>query len=269
MGADLRRSLIFDCADETLIGTLDDADHRVGVLIVTGGRQTRVGPHRMMSMLAGELAEAGHPVFRFDRRGAGDSSGVDPGFRDSGPDIAAAAAAFRTACPHLETLWGLGLCDGASALALHHLQAALDGLILLNPWIVEAEAGSPAPEAIRAHYRERLFTVDGWRSLLTKGFRPSAAIRGMRSAFRSSDQPLADDVMASLGQFGGPVHILLAERDATARAYLSMHQGKPGAALRNVPRVRIERRDTASHSFVGSGDQPWLMERVMAALGAI
>jgi exosortase A-associated hydrolase 1 len=266
MGADLRRSLIFDCADETLIGTLDDADRRVGVLIVTGGRQTRIGPHRMMATLAGELAAEGHPVFRYDRRGVGDSSGLDPGFRDSGPDIAAAAAAFRTACPHLETLWGLGLCDGASALALHHRRGGLDGLILLNPWIVEAEAGSPAPEAIRAHYRERLFTVDGWRTLLTKGFSPSAAIRGLRSAFRTSDQTLADDVMRSLGQFGGPVHILLAERDATARAYLSMHQGKPGAMFRNAAQLKVKRRDSASHSFAGNGDQPWLMEHILAAL---
>jgi exosortase A-associated hydrolase 1 len=266
MGSVMRRSLIFDCAGETLFGTLDDADGRTGILIVTGGRQTRVGPHRMMAMLAGDLAAEGYPILRYDRRGVGDSSGEDPGFRNSGPDIAAATAALRAACPQVETIWGLGLCDGASALVLHQGKAALDGLILLNPWVIETEAGTPAPAAIRAHYRDRLLTADGWRTLLTRGFNPAAAIRGIRSAFRTPDQTLANDVVTALARFGGPVHILLAERDATARAYLDVHKGKLGAPLRDARRVTLAARDSASHSFAGSADRAWLRARLLAAL---
>ena len=44
---------------------------------------------------------------------------------------------------------GFGLCDGATALALFGGEAGLDGLILVNPWLVEAEAGEPPPAAIR------------------------------------------------------------------------------------------------------------------------
>lgn len=266
MGADMRRSLIFDCADEMLLGTLDDAEGRTGLLIVTGGRQTRVGPHRMMALLAGELASQGYPAFRYDRRGVGDSSGNDPGFRGSGPDMLAAATAFRAACPHMENLWALGLCDGASALSLNHHVTAFAGLILLNPWVIETGAGSPPPAAIRAHYRQRLLTAAGLHHVLRRGFSPLAAIRGVRSAFQAPDQSLAHDVMTSLARFGGPVRLLLAERDATARAYLDIHQGKLGTPLRDSPRITLARHDSASHSFAGNAGQTWLSAQISAAL---
>src|SRR5205085_1648164 len=155
--------------------------------IVSGGRQTRVGPLRMMADLARIVAESGCPVFRYDRRGAGDSSGADPGFQNSGPDIAAAAAAFRTACPNLTEIFGLGLCDGATALALHHADADLSGLILLNPWVVEAEPNAPPPAAIRAHYRDRLLTRKGWHKTLTNGFNPRALATGLLRALSPQD----------------------------------------------------------------------------------
>lgn len=262
----MRRCLSFTCLGETLIGTIDDAPGATGLLIVTGGRQTRIGPHRMMAALARDLAVQGFPVFRFDRRGVGDSSGSDPGFEASAADIAAAAATLRTACPQIEQLWGLGLCDGASALAKHHAAIGLSGLILLNPWVVETEAGKPPPAAIRAHYRERLFTIAGWRKLLTQGFDPFALARGLVLASHKPDQSLANDVMTSLSAFSGPVSILLAARDATARAFLNQYHGRSGAALRRSAHATIATLDSASHSFAASADQRWLLSQIVAAL---
>ncbi len=95
----MRRSLSFPCEGETLFATIDESAGPVGLLIVTGGQQTRIGPHRMMAKLARDLAEAGHPVFRFDRRGVGDSSGNDPGYIGSAQDIAAAVDAFKAEQP--------------------------------------------------------------------------------------------------------------------------------------------------------------------------
>ena len=62
---------------------------------------------------------------------------------------------------------GLGLCDGATALALFGKAAGLDALILVNPWLVEAEADAPPPAAIRAHYRKRLLSREGWKKILS------------------------------------------------------------------------------------------------------
>jgi exosortase A-associated hydrolase 1 len=268
MDSNMRRALSFACHDQTLLGTLDEASGNMGILIVTGGRQTRIGPHRMMARLAAELADAGYSVFRFDRRGVGDSSGEDEGFRGSGPDIMAAIATFREACPSVRAIWGMGLCDGASALALHHPSLTLEGLILLNPWVVEAEAGAPPAAAIRAHYRERLLSLEGWRKLLTQGFSPGALLRGMKKAFQKEDQSLASDVMTSLAAFQGAVTLLLAERDATARAFLDQFRGAAGALLHESPNIKMESLDSASHSFASADDHAWLLQRIRDALPA-
>src|SRR3712207_3331734 len=122
----MRRLLSFDCEGSALGASLDPAEGQTGLLLVTGGTQTRIGSHRMYERLAAALAGAGWPCFRYDRRGVGDSEGEDPDFKKSGPDLAAAAAAFRSEQPQLERLLGFGLCDGASTLALHGGSAGLD-----------------------------------------------------------------------------------------------------------------------------------------------
>ena len=119
MGEAMRRLVNFSCEGQSLSGTLDSALSKTGLLVVSGGNEIRIGAHRGMAKLAGDVAAAGHPVFRFDRRGIGDSEGENGGFTKSGPDIAAAIAAFRDACPELIRIVAFGNCDAASALLLH------------------------------------------------------------------------------------------------------------------------------------------------------
>ena len=105
------------CHDNTLIGVLhrgyDDAS--VGVVVVVGGPQYRVGSHRQFVLLARALAYAGIPVLRFDYRGMGDSPGEPRQFGDVDDDI---KAAINTLCENVTTLKKIviwGLCDAASA----------------------------------------------------------------------------------------------------------------------------------------------------------
>src|SRR6476661_8673378 len=119
MATRMRRLLSIECDGAALGATLDEAAGTTGVLMVTGGTQTRIGSHRMYERLAKRLAEAGFPCLRYDRRGVGDSEGEESDWRDSGPDIEAAATAFRLEAPGARRLIGFGLCDGASALAFH------------------------------------------------------------------------------------------------------------------------------------------------------
>ena len=141
-----RRHLTFACEGSLLAGTLDEAPGETGLLIVTGGNETRAGAWNGQAQLAARIAAAGHPVLRFDRRGCGDSEGPNSGFAASGPDIAAALAAFRAECPRLSRVVAMGNCDAASALMLAKGEG-FDALILSNPWTIEEPDAAPPPDA--------------------------------------------------------------------------------------------------------------------------
>lgn len=265
MDRDMRTPLTFPLGDLSLAATLDSAPGSTGLLMVTGGTQIRIGPHRSFAQLATTVAANGFPVFRFDRRGIGDSEGDDPGFARSGPDLEAAVAAFRRHCPQLRRIVGFGLCDGATALALHHRAAGLDALLLANPWVIEPQAGLPPAAAIRRHYIERLTTRRGWSHLL-RGFDWRKAARGMRAAAAPASAGLADQAARALTLSRAPVHILLASGDATAIAFEHEFRKRPFAPLRNTGRVTIATLDSGSHSFAARDEAEWLARTVIGAL---
>ena len=84
-----RLHLSFECREDRCAATLDSAPGTTGLLMVSGGNEIRAGAFNGQSRLAAEIAAAGFPVFRFDRRGIGDSEGTNRGFRKSTKDIAA------------------------------------------------------------------------------------------------------------------------------------------------------------------------------------
>ena len=92
-----RRHLTFAGEGETLVGTLDEAAGASGLLLVSGGNEIRSGAFAGQARLAARVAATGHPVFRFDRRGIGDSAGENSGFLGSGPDLSAALEKMRGA----------------------------------------------------------------------------------------------------------------------------------------------------------------------------
>ena len=151
-----RLHLTFSCEGSTLAATLDTAPLTTGLLLVSGGNEIRSGAFRGQARLAQTIAKRGFPVFRYDRRGIGDSEGENLGFTQSEPDIRAAIEAFRAIAPQVNRVFALGNCDAASALMLAS-GAGCDGLVLSNPWTIEDDADdSPPPQAIRARYAEKL-----------------------------------------------------------------------------------------------------------------
>lgn len=254
----MRELIAFECAGETLLGTLDRAEGETGLLIVSGGNEIRVGAHRGMAALAQQLAERGVAVFRFDRRGIGDSTGENHGYASSGPDIAAAAAAFRRHAPHVRRLAGFGNCDAATALVLFGSEAGLDWLILSNPWVIEPTDDLPPAAAIRARYAERLRDPREWRRLLTGGVNIRKLISGLRKVMSKPDEvsnSLADRFFAALPK---DARVILAERDTTAQAFVA-------EAARRHWSGAIERIATASHSYARDGDGDALFEAIIAA----
>lgn len=268
MGARMRRLLSFGCEGAALGASLDAAAGTTGLLIVTGGTQTRIGSHRMFERLALALAADGWPCFRFDRRGVGDSEGEDADFKGSGPDLAAAAAAFRREQPQLTRLLGFGLCDGASALALHGRAAGLDGYVLVNPWFVEAEAGERPPAAIRSHYKAQLLSFGGWKRLLSGSISYKKLLKGLGRIVASRPSTLAGEIAAAMARAGIPAQLVLATRDATAIAAQAEWSSPAFKAVRraNPPPVTI---DTDSHTFSRPGDEAALLAAVKGALARL
>lgn len=247
------------CGEAELVGTLDDADGSTGLLIVTGGNEVRAGAWNGQALLAARIARAGFPVFRFDRRGVGESSGENAGFRNSGDDIAAAVAAFRREAPQVERIVGFGNCDGASALMLGG-GAGLNGLVLANPWTIEHAGEAPPPAALRAHYWRRLKDPAALARLLGGRVSPRAlwhSLRGAAARAEPAAAGLAGELRAGLAAFRGPVSIVLAGRDRTAQVFRARWD-------RSDPRVT--QCDEADHSFTGGAAQDWLADQIVAAL---
>jgi exosortase A-associated hydrolase 1 len=238
----MRRALSFSCEGAMLIGTLDQAAATAGLLIVSGGNEIRSGAHRGMAELAADLAARGYPVFRFDRRGVGDSEGENRGFRSCGPDIAAALDAFRAECPHLTRVVAFGNCDAATALALH--ASPVDARVLANPWVVPSSGEMPPPAAIKDRYVRRLRDPEAWKALLTGKVDMGKLAKGLgrlAAAKPAAPDSLADKTVRALEASAIATTILLATRDATAIAFADV--------WRNDPAITMERIDTASHSF--------------------
>ena len=256
----MRELTTFPCDGDTLIGTIDDAPGTTGLLIVSGGNELRCGAHRGMALLAADLAATGIPVFRFDRRGIGDSDGANRGYQDSGPDIASAARTFRMLAPQLTRVVGFGNCDAATALALFHHDAGIDALVLANPWVGDEDDALPPASAIRSHYADRVRDPRQWLRALSGGINIGKAIKGLRKASaksKESTNPIAARMAVALADTRRT--ILLAQRDNTAIRFEQAWR-EPDT---------ISRRETDSHSFARPGDGEWLREQILTAIRAL
>jgi len=263
----MREVIGFDCDGDRLAATLDHAEGRTGLLIVSGGNEIRIGAHRGMARLAQKVAAAGYPVLRYDRRGIGDSEGENRGFLNSADDMAAAARTFRQALP-VERIVGFGNCDAATALALFHQRAGIDALLLANPWVIEDDNDLPPPAAIRARYAERLRDPRQWLRLASGGVNLNKLIKGLKRSSEklNENNSLADDMAAALASSNALTTILLAERDNTAIAFREAFQQSGLAAIRASADIAV--RDTASHSFAREGDADWLFDRMIETLAS-
>jgi exosortase A-associated hydrolase 1 len=258
-----RISGTFACNGALLSGTLDAAPGTTGLLIVSGGNEIRSGAFGGQADMAARIAAAGFPVFRFDRRGVGDSEGENRGFRHCAEDIAAALAAFRAMAPEVTRIIAFGNCDAASALMLAG-GAGCDGLVLSNPWTIEdSEPGesTPPPDAVRARYLEKLKNPREIMRLVSGGVNLSKLARGVIHALKPPPPPssLAQDMAAGLAGFTGDVRILLATADRTAQVF-------EAAWEKSDPRIR--RCEGAGHAYVEPEHRSWLEAELLEALSA-
>ena len=256
--------LQFDCAGSLLFGivALPVQPASVGVVIVVGGPQYRVGSHRQFTLLARHLADAGFAALRFDYRGMGDSDGPTRDFLAIDEDIGAAIAALRRDQPTLQTVALWGLCDAASAALLYvdaRAQHGLGGLCLLNPWVRSAE--SQATAQVKHYYLQRLLQPAFWRKLargqvglgrlgelvrklgLMVAGRQRAASAGGRLGFQ---QRMARAWLRA----DCPLLLILSGRDLTAKEFTDTAATDPAwrGALARQMLTRVDLPD-ADHTF--------------------
>lgn len=253
------RHFTFACQGDHLVATLDTAPGRTALLLVSGGNEVRSGAWNGQARFAARLAAQGFPVLRFDRRGVGDSEGVNGGFRSAAPDIAAAIEALRAQCPQADRIVGMGNCDAASSLMLAG-GAGIDALVLSNPWTIEDEAEEAPAEVVRDHYRRRLADPAAIRRLLTGQVSLGRLARSLVSALRpvpAAPDGLAAQMAQGIAGFPGPVRFLVAGRDRTGLAFLA-RWNKADDRIRTCPE--------ATHSYVEPEAQDWLVGQVLDVL---
>lgn len=254
-----RLHLTFECQGARCGATLDNAPGTTGLLVVSGGNEIRAGAFNGQAHLAAQIAMAGFPVFRFDRRGIGDSEGENRGFRKSRSDIAAALLAFRAIAPQVQRVVGFGNCDASSALMLAG-GAGCDALILSNPWTIEdGEDDSPPPAAIRSRYLEKLKDPRELIRLISGQVDLKKLARGLLKAGRTQSTPssLAEEMRQGLESFDGRSAILLAEADRTAQVFTERWDADD---------ARMARCPGADHAYSSAEAQLWLRQQILATL---
>jgi dienelactone hydrolase len=191
-------------SDDHLVGILSLPPHPTrlsppAVIILNAGVLHRVGPHRLHVNLARQLAAIGFPSLRLDLSGIGDSRSVPSGltFRDS------SVADVQAVMDRLEQQIGarhfiiFGVCSGAdNGLAAAVADRRVSGLVLVDPPSYATTRSRLRQEMARALALKSSLEVLTWarRRLGFAGVRLGAlGRRGLRAAFRRSDDAVRDD----------------------------------------------------------------------------
>jgi exosortase A-associated hydrolase 1 len=277
----VEQPLVFACHESSLVGILhlpEAAPRQVGVVIVVGGPQTRVGSHRQFVLMARDFARAGYPVLRFDYRGMGDSDGEVRTFEQVDDDIRAAVDAL---CEHCQSLRGVvlfGLCDAASAALIYCTSdRRLTGLMLANPWVRTTEG--EARSYVRHYYGQRLLQASFWRKLVAGEVRLGKAVKdfvrsvalSVRANSREADQAprsFLDRMLDGMESFARPVLVLMSERDLTAQEFMDrcrdVDAWRRASARTNLRRVALPGVD---HTFSTPGAMAAATAACLAWLG--
>lgn len=265
---------VINVSKRNCIGILHHASGSVGVLIVVGGPQYRVGSHRQYVKLSRKLAKVGIPSFRFDVRGMGDSVGEKQPFHQLDEDI-------REALTQFEQLSGLrkfvimGLCDAASASWMYAWKdKRIVGQILINPWLKNPSAQGQV--MLKHYYPYRLLSLLFWKKLLTGNVSLVEAIKDAvgyskraLSNKHSADFDFESKMKAGANKFQGRVCLVLSGQDLTAREFeqVTKFDDQWQAAL--SANIETHHFSNADHTFSDPMEEKRLHDTIISFLRTI
>lgn len=276
------RPHVLQCRGDRMLAIvhLPKTRRRLGVIIIVGGPQYRVGSHRLFVHLARALAAEGFAALRFDYRGLGDSEGVHPGFQHIGPDIAAAVDALMQAAPELDGVVLWGLCDAASAIADYAADdRRVAGAVMLNPW-ARAEEGYE-DVLLKDYYAKRVFSGEFWRKVMRLDIRvldfprlaASVIGRKLRRSNRrdvSRGNALARRTVTGLKKFRSPLLLVMSGADLTAKEFDREAAKEPDwpQICRRSAFTRIDLAE-ADHTFSTAGSKDRLVAETLAWMNGL
>lgn len=219
----------FEASLETLVGVIHSggAGQGLGLLILVGGPQYRVGPHRQFVLLGREFARRGTDVMRFDYRGMGDSTGDRDPKEDAG-DIRAAIDVFFEHCPGLREVVLWGSCSAAPTAADYApTDGRVAGVVLINP-----RAGNQHTRSVirlREYYARRLLRRQFWSNLLSGRLHAGSSLKefgktlklAVGNGLKRDSKPVSPlgNLSGSLARFRGKVLLILSANDFGAREF--------------------------------------------------
>lgn len=216
-----------------IIHNPDQCAGKMGLLIVVGGPQYRIGAHRQYVHMARHCAEAGIPAMRFDYQGIGDSDGSYAGFEHVTADIHYAVDEFLNRVPEIQSVAIWGLCEGASALLMGAAEhKSVSHIILANPWV--RSSSGLARAYVKHYYLDRLKSKEFWRKIFSGNLNIKSAFSGflsnIRQAFTSGkntdetppeedNRPFPEQMLSGLRSFQGNSLLIMSENDLVAHEF--------------------------------------------------
>lgn len=255
--------LVFDCENSNLLGIVHKGSkvNNIGVLIVVGGPQYRVGSHRQFVKLARYLSSNGYHVLRFDYRGMGDSDCNETKFENIDDDIRSAIDVFIKTIPVVQKVIIWGLCDAASAALFYaYMDKRVAGLILLNPWVRTEKTIAKA--YLKHYYIRRMFEITLWKKILSRKFDLKQSILSLLYLIKNSIQStneedygntdiLPDRMKKGFSRFTGNVlFILSGHNDFVANEFRDLvSDSRDWKNLLERDCVKVKEIPEADHTF--------------------
>ena len=221
------RAVKIVCESHSLLGILHNTEKftDAGVLMYSGGYQTRIGPHRKFVKLARAISKSGISVFRFEPRGLGDSEGTVSDVESLENDIKCALDAFHAEYNSLKNVIIVSMCDGASV-SLHYADSdsRIAALVLINPWISRSDHDTTL--SIKKYYIDRLLSIGFWPSVIKRRKAYSKMLVSVLKSFNHLIQFQKYDLNTTDSQtikqyycFDGSVALMLSGNDIVAAEF--------------------------------------------------
>jgi exosortase A-associated hydrolase 1/exosortase A-associated hydrolase 2 len=267
------------------------AKSQLGVLILVGGHQYRVGAHRQFTLLSRHLAQHGFCSLRIDVPGMGDNSGQLSEFYQHDIYIKTALDRWQQQQPQLQHFVIWGLCDAASSALIYQCRyhdARLVGLVLLNPWLRQPQ--QQAQVMLQNYYGQKLTDRQWWLKLLRGQVhirqsvqevvktwwqsRTPSRVSAKDTGKPLSQQPIKPPVTADnyvqvmyegWHSFSGNTLVLLSGADFTAQEFLLYCEQQPTwqALLRQA---ELHTLADANHTFARADWRAWVEQQTVTFL---